>query len=374
MPKVSIITALYNRSRYLRPRAQSILQQTFRDFEWIVIDDHSTDDTFERFDRLTRSDRRVLALRNAANIGQGPTTRKAFELARGDYVYLTDDDDLCEPTFLERMVALLDARPDVGLAYCGHRYIDGRGGTWNGWPPRRQSPWRSGAAEFRALLRCCHIQSPCSIIRRVAAERAGVFRTFVPPSYVDYHLCLKTCLAADVAFVAEPLVAYRIHADQATRLNLARADFLARQEMDSFDLVEDLFAHLPDDRGALAGLRSEGLWYAAERLRPFFRLMRRLGQVDNARALQAVVRRRVPDYPLARLDPGPVGAIGPALQETLVRALRRATYRPPAPGWASDVERPAATAGRRRSAGLASAGLPQADAPRAFGQHRRLCP
>ena len=363
MPKVSVITTLHNRSRFLRPRVGSILQQTFRDFEWLVIDDHSTDDTFERLVRLTRSDRRVLALRNAANIGQGPTTKKAFELARGDYVYVTDDDDLCHPTFLERMVALLNARPNVGLAYCRHRFIDGRGGSWDGLPPLRQSPLRSGASEFRALLHCCHIQSPTSIIRRAAAERAGVFRTFVPPSYVDYHLCLKTCLASDVAFVAEPLVCYRIHPDQATRTNLARADFIARQEMDSFDLVDDLFAHLPDDKEALVGLRSEGIWYAAERLRPFFLLMRRLGLVDNAQALEAVVRRRAPDYPLARLDPGPIGAIGPALRERLVRAVRRATYRPPAPDRASDVERPAARAGLRSAAGLPSAGLPGGSAP-----------
>ena len=374
MPKVSIITALYNRSRFLRPRAQSILRQTFRDFEWIVIDDHSTDDTFERFERLTRSDRRVLALRNAANIGQGPTTRKAFELARGDYVYLTDDDDLCEPTFLERMVTLLDARPDVGLAYCGLRHVDGRGGTWVGLPPRRQSPWRSGAAEFRALLRWRHIQSPCSIIRRAAAERAGVFRTFVPPSYVDYHLCLKTCLAADVAFVAEPLAAYRIHADQATRLNLARADFVARQEMDSFDLVEDLFAHLPDDPGALAGLRSEGLWYAAERLRPFFRLMRRLGLVDNARVARG-----------GRPPPGPGLPPGPARSRAGRRDRAGAAGDPRArpqagdlhaagAGRASDVERPVATAGLRRAAGLAAAGSAPWGRTGAFDERRRLRP
>jgi glycosyltransferase involved in cell wall biosynthesis len=350
MPKVSIITTLYNRSRFLRPRVESILQQSFRDFEWIVIDDHSTDDTFERFERLTRSDRRVLALRNAANIGQGPTTRKAFELARGDYVYVTDDDDLCQPTFLERMAGLLDARPNVGLAYCRHRYIDGKGGTWDGLPPLRQSSLRAGASEFRALLRSCHIPSPCSIIRRAAAERAGVFRTFVPPSCVDDHLCLKTCLVADVAFVAEPLATRRIHVAQATRVNLASPDFVARQELDSFDLVEDLFAHLPDDRKALAGLRSEGLWYAAERLRPFFRLMRRSGAVDTARALEAVVRRRVQHYPVARLDPGPIGALGPALRETVSRVVRRATYTPPAPGIAGDVERAAARDGLRSAA------------------------
>ena len=99
MPKVSVVTALYNRSRYLRPRVESIRQQTFRDFEWIVIDDHSTDGTFEQFQRLTRSDRRILLLRNAANIGQGLTTKKAFDLARGEYIYLADADDVCHPLF-----------------------------------------------------------------------------------------------------------------------------------------------------------------------------------------------------------------------------------------------------------------------------------
>ena len=373
MPKVSIITALYNRSRYLRPRAQSILQQTFRDFEWIVIDDHSTDDTFERFDRLTRSDRRVLALRNAANIGQGPTTRKAVELARGDYVYLTDDDDLCEPTFLERMVALLDARPDVGLAYCGHRYIDGRGGTWNGWPPRRQSPWRSGAAEFRALLRCCHIQSPCSIIRRAAAERAGVFRTFVPPSYVDYHLCLKTCLAADVAFVAEPLVAYRIHADQATRLNLARADFLARQA-----------GLLRSGRGPVrAPARRPGSARGPEERGPLVRCrtpapLRQADAAPGSGRQRAGTSRRSSAAGF-RTTPWP-GSI-PGRSAPSGRPSRRPSCAPsagdlPAAG-AGLGERCRATGGHGRPAQvgrLCCGGLAPGDRTGAFGQHRRLCP
>jgi glycosyltransferase involved in cell wall biosynthesis len=328
MPKVSIVTALYNRSRFLRPRVEAILQQTLRDFEWIVIDDHSTDGTFEQLHRLTRSDWRVLLLRNALNIGQGPTTRKAYELARGEYVYLTDDDDACHPTFLERLTALLDGHPDVGLAYCSHLSMDARGGIWGG-RPRGRSYIRSGEAEFRALLRACHIQSPCSIIRREAAEQAGVFRTFVPPTYVDYHCCLKTCLVADAAFLAEPLAYYRLHPAQTRKTSFERTDFVSRQEKNSFDLVADLFAHLPEDRQCLRGLESEALWYAADNLRPIFAFMWQRGVVHNARALEEAVRRRVPEYPVTRFHPGAIGRANCALREARLRLVRRATYVPP---------------------------------------------
>ena len=341
MPKVSIVTALHDRSRFLRPRVESILQQTLRDFEWIVIDDHSTDDTFEQFERLVAADRRVLLLRNAANIGQGPTTRKAFELARGEFVYLTDDDDVCHPTFLERMTGLLDAHPKVGLAYCRHRYLDAKGGSWAGSLPLRRSALRSGAAELRALLRRCHIQSPCSIVRRDAAERAGVFRTFVPPTYVDYHCCLKTCLVADAAYLAEPLASYRLHPAQARKTSFERAGFVSRQEKNSFDLVADLFAHLPQDRLSLRRLEEAALWYAADNLRPIFAFMRQRGAVETARDLEAVVRRRVPRYPTARFHPGAIGRTRWALREGGRRLVRGATYLPPASPGTGPAEPPA---------------------------------
>ena len=329
MPKVSVVTALSNRSRFLVPRVESILAQTLRDFEWIVIDDRSTDGSFEQFHRLTRSDRRVLLLRNAANLGQGPTTRKAYELARGEYVYVADAADACDPTLLERLTALLDRRPEVGLAYCSHASIDAEGGI-RGARPRGRSRIRSGAAEFRALLRASPIRSPSGIIRRAAALRARVFETFVPPTYVDYHCCLKTCLVADAAFLAEPLAYDRLHPAQTSQLVRARRFRRACRSRNSFELIADLFAHVPDDRQSLRGLESKALWHAAENLRPIFASLSQRGMVEHARALEEVVRRRVPEYPVARLHPGPLSRARRALREARLHFARRATSMPPA--------------------------------------------
>jgi glycosyltransferase involved in cell wall biosynthesis len=325
MPKVSVVTALFNRSRFLRPRVASILQQTLRDFEWIVMDDHSTDGTFERFYRMTRSDRRVMVFRNASNMGQGLTTKKGFELASGEYIYVTDDDDACHPTFLERMITLLDAHPWVGLAYCRHLWMDAKGGTWASWPPRRGYV-RPGEAEFRRLLRANYIHSPSSILRQEAAHRAAVFNTFVPPIYVDYHMYLKTCLVSDVAFLAEPLAYYRVHAAQIMKTKLERADFVARQEKDTFDLLEDVFAHLPEDRRSLRCLEQAALWYAADNLRWDFARIQRQGATEKASALEAVVLRRVPGYPIARLRPGAIARTVLGMREAGLRLVKRATY------------------------------------------------
>jgi glycosyltransferase involved in cell wall biosynthesis len=362
MPKVSVITALYNRSRFLWPRVESIVQQTLRDFEWIVIDDHSTDATFERFVRLTRSDRRILALRNARNIGQGPTTRKAFDLARGEYIYLTDDDDACHPTFLERMVGLLDAHPNLGLAYCGHRFMDARGGVWGGWPPRA-GYLRSGEAEFRALLRRCHIRSPTSVLRRAAFERAAGFRTFVPPHNVDYHSYLKVCLVADAAFLGEPLAYYRLHPDQSRKSKFKSGDVVAVQERDSFDLISDVFRHLPADRRHLAELEREALWAAADSLLFSLLRLRREGMGETARALEAMICRRLPDYPIRRLRPGPIRMARLQGREIGLGLLRRATYVPPA----RPERRPDASAGAREQLVARAAGSAPAEADRAVG-------
>ena len=330
MPKVSVVTALQDQSSFLRLRVESILQQTLRDFEWIVIDDHSTEERFERFRRLVGSDRRVLLLRNAATIGHGPTVRKAFELARGEFLYLAADDEVCHPAFLERLTGLLDAHPNVGLAGCRVCHIDTDGGSWAGCLPLRRSALRSGAAEFRALLRRGPVRARGSIIRREAAERAGVFRTFVPPTDARYHCCLKTCLVADAAYLAEPLASYRRDPARMRATAFECGGFVRRQEQDSFDLVADLFAHLPQDRRSSRRFEDTALWYAADRLRPIFAVMRQQGAADTARALEAVVRRRVPGYPTARFHPGTIGRTTWALREGGRRLVRSVTYVPSA--------------------------------------------
>ena len=116
-PKVSVVTAMYNHKPYLRRRVDSILNQTFQDWEWIIVDDCSLDGSFEFAQELTRHDSRITVLQNDTNCHIAQTNQRGIDLACGEFLYRTDSDDYCADTFLERMCAVLDQNPQVARLF-----------------------------------------------------------------------------------------------------------------------------------------------------------------------------------------------------------------------------------------------------------------
>lgn len=117
MPKVTVITAYFNRGQLLERTVESILRQTFADLELIVIDDASTDDTAERLSDLDArySDPRLKCVLHETNIGLVRSLREAIAGSTSDYIAIQGSGDESHLTRIERQVALLDQRPDVGL-------------------------------------------------------------------------------------------------------------------------------------------------------------------------------------------------------------------------------------------------------------------
>ncbi|HEY8468160.1 MAG TPA: glycosyltransferase family 2 protein [Longimicrobiales bacterium] len=126
-PTVSLGLPVYNGERYLEETIESILRQSYTDFELIISDNASTDRTEEICRRFVRRDGRVRYRRNERNIGAAPNYNLTFQLARGRYFKWVAHDDLYEPTFLERCVAALDSDPEVVLAYAAAVDIDEHG-------------------------------------------------------------------------------------------------------------------------------------------------------------------------------------------------------------------------------------------------------
>ena len=115
MPTVSAIIAAYNGvTRYLDQAIRSVLEQTFRDFELIVVDDASTDDT----GRLVLQVQQARYIRRAENGGQAAARNDGARLANGEFLAFLDQDDLWEPTFLEETLAILRANPDAPVVHC----------------------------------------------------------------------------------------------------------------------------------------------------------------------------------------------------------------------------------------------------------------
>jgi glycosyltransferase involved in cell wall biosynthesis len=118
MPKVSIVIPNYNHARFLRQRIDTILTQTFQDFELILLDDCSTDESRSIL-REYASDPRVQVEFNDANSGSPfKQWNKGVRLARGKYIWIAESDDYADARLLERLVGKLEADPDVTLAYC----------------------------------------------------------------------------------------------------------------------------------------------------------------------------------------------------------------------------------------------------------------
>jgi glycosyltransferase involved in cell wall biosynthesis len=126
-PRVSIGLPVYNGENYLAEALDSLLTQTFDDFELIITDNASTDRTPEICNRYLACDSRVRYYRNEVNLGSAGNYGRSFALARGEYFKWAAHDDLCAPTFLARCVEVLDSRPEVVWCHSRSRHIDPHG-------------------------------------------------------------------------------------------------------------------------------------------------------------------------------------------------------------------------------------------------------
>jgi len=214
-PRVSVCIPVYNGAAYIRECIESVLAQTFGDFELIVADNCSTDDT----ETIVRSfmDPRVRYVRNARNLGLVGNANRCLQLASSEYVCLFHHDDLMLPQNLARKVAVLDAHPGVGFVHSNLLLVDetGRcvaGGIWT--EHSRRDYVESGRVAFRRFLlempRASSIFIGAVLARRSCYRRLGGFREELPHCN-DSEMWMRMMLFFDVACVGEPLVKYRVH-------------------------------------------------------------------------------------------------------------------------------------------------------------------
>ena len=204
MPAVSVIMATYNGARFIRQSINSLLAQSFADFELIVVDDGSTDATPAILAGI--ADPRLRVLRNETNGGVVAARNRAFAAARGRYVAMLDHDDLSRPTRLAHQVAYLDAHPDtVLLGTAAHTLTAGRLAPTN-------HPAHTTPALIAWLL---HVANPlicASIMFRGEPARAlGIFLRDDYEYADDFDFYHRMAGQGAVARLDEPLTIYRLH-------------------------------------------------------------------------------------------------------------------------------------------------------------------
>lgn len=124
---VSIIIPVYNGEKYIKDTLNSILGQTYKNFEVIVIDDYSSDNTFSILNEYANKDNRIKIFKNDQNMGVSKTRNKAVELAKYNWIAFLDADDLWEKDKLEKQINLLINNQDSKLFYTGSKFIDDDG-------------------------------------------------------------------------------------------------------------------------------------------------------------------------------------------------------------------------------------------------------
>lgn len=238
-PVVSILMPVYKTAPYLREAVDSILSQSFTDFELIVLNDCSPDDAEEILDTYT--DPRIVRYKGEKNVGLSNILNVGIGLARGKYIARMDSDDLSLPDRLQIQVDYLESHPEIDLVSAGMKLFGAKEEIWM----REQNPEK---VKIEALFHS-PILHASSMWRRARFEEKGLrFRQELVPSE-DYDLWTRALVKGlKLANLRQVLYKYRIHPAQAT----TRTDLTAEKDR----LVQQRF--LQDTLPSLSEKNREG--------------------------------------------------------------------------------------------------------------------
>jgi len=207
MPKVSVCVPSYNYAHYIGECIRSVLSQTYTDWELVVVDNHSSDNTAE----VVRSfeDPRIRFFVNNENLGLVRNWNRCVSLASGDYIAILPADDAYLPRMLERSAAMLDHHPNVGFTYSSYHMIDEHGRlvkTRRQWDEDRIM---SGEAAVRSNLIDANFAIPPTVLmRREHCLAAGgydeAYRVII-----DWLLYMRIALRTGAGYIAEPVSLHR---------------------------------------------------------------------------------------------------------------------------------------------------------------------
>ena len=230
-PRVSVLMTVYNAAPFLRESIESILAQTFGDWELVIVDDGSTDASAAMLSGYT--DPRLHVFTFARNTGRTPALRHALAHARGEYIAVLDADDIAYPDRLRRETEFMDAHSRVVLVGSWVRYIDRHGEPAGAWTPPPDGLYdQLGARNV--------IVHSSVMYRRKAAEDAGGYAQ--PYQYAqDFALILALAGRGEIAMIPEYLGALRFLEGSMTRSRTYRLAVVAEE----FELIRRAGKVLP---------------------------------------------------------------------------------------------------------------------------------
>jgi len=241
MPKVSVIVPNYNHARFLPKRLDTIVGQTFTDFELLIMDDKSPDDSLAVIDPYLRDPRARLECNEVNSGSPYRQWNKGLALTTGEYVWIAESDDYADPAFLTTLVEQLDRHPSAGIAMCMSWKIDGEdrilGGYRERWDRRLAAaygpnPFNNGVFFMNGRDFCAHYMSPWNLIPNASGAlfRRSAFEAIGGP-VTDMKICgdwftyCKMLMHSDFVSVPDHLNYFRTHTTN-VRLRTKATDFV----------------------------------------------------------------------------------------------------------------------------------------------------
>lgn len=281
-PRTTVLMSVHNGGRWLRAAVESVLAQTWRDFEFLILDDASTDASAAQIESF--DDPRIRLIRLPENIGLTRSLNRGLREARGELIARQDADDLSAPERLATQVAFLDAHPNVALVGAQARLIDA-GGHSRG---VRDLPLESASIRWLSLL-----DNP--IIHTAVLARAAVIRDELGgydesfPCCQDYNLWARVLVRGMVGNLPERLVAVREHGGSISATRQAEAAEMVRRVV--LNLVTTLLPDLALDDAEAALLCAYRRHLAPSEVAPFHAVLERV---------EAAFAQRYPEAPRSR--------------------------------------------------------------------------
>lgn len=239
-PRVSVFLSSYNHEKFLRESIDSVLAQSFEDFELYIKDDASTDSSWEIIQSY--QDPRIRAFRNPSNQYWG--FNDAYPSLRGEYIAVQHSDDAWEPEKLGKQVAYLDENPNIGAVFShvkvmgenSQPLIDNNLVTMHPFaqPNRARHQWLNHF--FYSGNALCH---PSMVIRRACHENIGLYRYGMIQLF-DLDMWVRLCLNYDIYIHQEPLMRFRIRANQ-MNTSSPRVDTVIRHQFEMIQILKNYY-------------------------------------------------------------------------------------------------------------------------------------
>lgn len=213
MPKVSVIIPCYNQGKYLEESVNSVLNQTFQDFEIIIVNDGSTDNSKEIIDKIEHP--KVIKI-HQENKGVAAARNEGIKRASGEYILPLDSDDKIAPTYIEKAVHHIEKDPNIGIVYCEAEFFGEKTKKWN-------LPSYSLFDMLKANCIFC-----TALFRKKDWEIVGGYREKQKNLWEDYDFWLSLIeMGREVFQIPEVLFYYRQY-EETSRSKETNADLLQR--------------------------------------------------------------------------------------------------------------------------------------------------